>query len=137
MNIQAGNGIYLKLPHFADGGEGYKRTLLVVNTEESAKRVLLLNVSSTKDKEHKLIRNSNELLLKYNPPFRRPSFIKLDSLYIIDYFDELSQLLFRSGLLDPNELSRIQNKFNEFSQSNQVTKVFFNEESIRRVNLIS
>lgn len=136
MNIQPGNGIYLKLPHFADGGGGYKRPLLVVNTEESEKRIFLLNVSSIKGKEHKLIKNSNELLLEYNPPFRVPSFVKLDVLYILDYFDDLSQLVFRSGLLNFNELTRIQDKLKKFSQNNRVAKVYFNEELIRQANQI-
>jgi hypothetical protein len=75
VNIQPGNGLYLKLPHFADGGGGYKRPFLVVNIEKSKRRIFLLNISSVNGKEHKLIRDSNELLLQYNPPFRVPSFI--------------------------------------------------------------
>lgn len=96
----------------------------------------MLNISSVNGKEHKLIRDSNELLLQYNPPFRVPSFVKLDALYILDYFDDLSQLVFRSGLLDSGELIRIQDKLKIFSQNNEVTIVNFNEESIRQVNYI-
>lgn len=132
--IQAGNGIYLKLPYFADGGTGYARPFLIIETNELLNQLLLLNVSTIQGKEHKLTISSNEILKNYFPPFKKPSFVKMDVLYTVEYFSDLNKLIFKSRLLNFSELNRIQNKYREYRQTNHVKIISFDEKMIRNVN---
>jgi hypothetical protein len=117
MIIIPRNGISLIIPAFADGTRSYARPLLVIETNSELNTISLLNVSSIEGKKpSKLLIPSNKELQYYNPPFNRASFVKLDELYIIDYFDDLNKLIFQSGLLDNNEFIRITNLFNEYKK---------------------
>lgn len=123
MSIVPGNGLLLKIP-YADGGPANKqRPFLVIDVSDNI--VKMLNVSSTRGKERKLMFSSNERLHKYIPPFCRPSFVKLDGLYEVEYFEELEYLVLAGGkTLDPDELERIKNKFKEYAADNKVNFSF-------------
>ena len=106
MNISAGHGILGKI-RFRDGEmPAYDRTYLVVAVDSDYLEVV--NVSSIKGKERKLLFPSNEPLKKYKPPFMVPSFVKLDSLVRVQLSDCANlQILHRGQKLDPGELRRI------------------------------
>ena len=106
MSFVVGQGILGKI-QFVDGEiPAYNRTYLVVSAESDY--IEVLNVSSTRGKERKLAFPTNERLRTYNPPFIKPSFVKLDSLTRVDRADwgEL-QLLHSGKTLDEDELVRI------------------------------
>ncbi|WP_148867800.1 hypothetical protein [Thermosediminibacter litoriperuensis] len=125
----------LKLP-YADGEPPDKqRTFLIINIANEV--VEMLNVSSVKGKERKLQLQSNEILQKYWPPFCKPSFVKLDSLYRIELFDELSYLILASGKsLDPQEFNRIVTIFQVYRNNNQIKICFYNKADIERYNSV-
>lgn len=104
--FQVGQAVLGKI-RFADGQmPQYKRTYLVINVKEDY--IELLNVSSIKGKEHKLLYPTNLKITKYNPPFMKPSFVKLDSLVKVhqNEYDQL-KVLCDSKLLDEKELNGI------------------------------
>lgn len=119
MAIIAGQGLLLRLP-FADGGEAnYPRTFLVTQLEGNA--VCLLNVSSVSGKERKLLFPSNKNINYYHPPFMRPSFVKLDALYILEYFQLLDTKVLANGeTIDPIELTNLVTAFNTYRTTRNI-----------------
>ncbi|MBR3784839.1 MAG: hypothetical protein IKJ77_00310 [Firmicutes bacterium] len=106
MNFIEGQGILGKI-RFVDGNmPQYDRTYLVVTVESDY--IEVINVSSTKGKERKLAFPKNERLKCYNPPFLKPSFVKLDSLTKVPQTEWGSlKVLSQGRTLDVNELNRI------------------------------
>ncbi|AYO30787.1 hypothetical protein D2962_09355 [Biomaibacter acetigenes] len=125
----------LKIP-YADGEPPDKqRTFLVINIDKEV--VELLNVSSIRDKEIKASWPSNEILKEYRPPFKRPSFVKLDSLYRIELFEELNYLILAGGQpLDPGELKRIREKFQKYRNEYHINIAFYDKADIEKYNSI-
>lgn len=119
MNLSVGQGI-LGRYRFRDGTMPTKdRTYLVVKI--SSTHVGLLNISSSAGKEEKLQRASNEPLLKYEPPFKKPSFAKLDSYVEIpiqymqqDMISGRTFVLHRGEVLDSTDLNNLLTKMQEF-----------------------
>jgi len=75
--FKIGQALLGKVP-FPDGQfPQYIRPYLIVNV--SSDKIGILTVSSTAGKENKLLFSSNYPLKNYNPPFIKPSFVKLDS----------------------------------------------------------
>lgn len=106
MCFAMGQGVLGKI-RFKDGEmPQYDRTYLIVNVADEY--IEVLNVSSVRGKERKLAFSSNEQLRCYNPPFLKPSFVKLDSLTRIEQTEwgNLS-ILHNGAALDQNELARI------------------------------
>lgn len=118
MDIQPGNGLMLQIP-YADGAPGnYPRPFLVIGTSEENKEITLLNVSSVKGKETKLLMESNELLKKFNPPFMRPSFVKVDALYKVEYCAELeNKKLMNGAFYDISELENVINSHQIYKEA--------------------
>jgi|HigsolmetaAR204D_1030405.scaffolds.fasta_scaffold22917_2 hypothetical protein len=133
MPITAGNGLLLKAI-YADGTEcSEPRTFLVIETSD--KFIRALNVSSIKGKEHKLALPSNERILKYSPPFKRDSFVKLDALYEFEYFSELElSVLCGNRTMDPVQLSIIHSKYSLYSNTYEILKQRISAQDIRSRN---
>lgn len=108
MELKEGHGVLGKI-RFSDGAmPEYNRTYLVVTV--ATEYIELLNVSSIKGKERKLAFSSNERLRRYNPPFLKPSFVKLDSLIRVAKEDADDLIVLNKGrTLEAGELSRIKN----------------------------
>lgn len=106
MNFMEGHGVLGKI-RFVDGEmPAYDRTYLVITV--SAEYIEVLNVSSIRGKERKLAFPMNERLREYNPPFMKPSFVKLDSLTRVLKADWGNLTVLNGGrTLDINELARI------------------------------
>lgn len=125
-----GQGLLLRLP-FADNGVlSGRRTFLVIGEEDGY--ILLLNVSSTKGKEHRLIHDSNEEIIHYNPPFKVSSFVKLDALYKVEKCEELKEcILARNEKLDTEELSRLLVLRTNYIQFNSVLESVVSAHQLR------
>ena len=97
---------------FVDGAKPeYKRPYLIVEVDNNNCKIKILNISSVKGKEHKLKFGTNYEIIKYNPPFRYPSFAKLDSLKEITFADASKMVLLSSGkCLDKQEIIQIRAK---------------------------
>ena len=106
MNFVEGQGVLGKI-RFVDGGfPPYDRTYLIVTVGQDYMEVL--NVSSVKGKERKLAFPTNERLKTYDPPFKKPSFVQLDSLTRVESTDWDNLQVLNSGrTLDITELARI------------------------------
>lgn len=135
MQIVPGKGLLLRIP-YADGEPADKqRPFLVINVQN--RFIEMLNVSSVKGKERELLWPSNKLIMKYYPPFCAPSFVKLDSLYEIELFEELNYLVLEGGkLLDQQELEMIKESFIRYRNSNQINTVFYNKIEVEKYNSI-
>lgn len=133
MGIAPGIGLYLKLP-YADGGTANKyRPYLVIDFHKNT--IDMLNISSVRGKEKKLLYPSNELLDVYNPPFCRPSFVKLDGLYKMEYFEDLKYCMLANGRkLNEGELSRIISKFESYKKDKKVNFMHFDTEEVFHYN---
>ena len=78
MEYVEGQGLLGRI-RFRDGAmPEYDRPYLVVSVSDTY--IEILNVSSIRGKEKKLLYPTNFALVHYNPPFLKPSFVKLDSL---------------------------------------------------------
>ena len=135
MNIIKGQGLKCRM-NFVDGGIcAYDRTFLVVDTDINDNTITLLNVSSVRGKEHKLLYPSNKRIITYNPPFYMSSFVKLDSIYIIEYFSDVANKLLASGkALSPSEFARIQTNLLAYSQTYDTENVYYNADQFRTFN---
>jgi len=119
MSYKEGQALFIKLP-FADGGEPhYPRPFLIV--EARKKSVELLNISSLKGKELKVMRSTKNRIIKdYNPPFFKPSFVKLDALYIVEKNKKLKTTHMANGTsLSEDELQVIKNRLDEYRKDNE------------------
>ena len=114
-----GLGLLLRLP-FADNGVlSGRRTFLTIGEEDQY--ILLLNVSSTKGKEHKLLLDSNVEIKNYNPPFKVPSFVKFDALYKVEKCQEINSCILHKGqALDSNEFTRINTLYADYIENNLI-----------------
>ena len=84
----------------------YYRPYLIVKIFEN--EIGIINVSSIQGKEHKLLFSTNKELIKYNPPFDKPSFVKLDSQQVISITKAEEMLLLCGGeCLDSIEMKEI------------------------------
>lgn len=117
--VRVGNGLLLKID-FADGGVcDADRTFLVINVEKE--NIHLLNISSLRGKERKLGFSSNKNIIRYKPPFMKPSFVKMDALYIIpndEWID--SKILCDNRCMNPLEINNIIQDYTIFRESNKI-----------------
>lgn len=115
MSFIEGQGVLGRIM-FIDGTmPEYDRTYLVVTVTNDY--IEVLNVSSIRSKERKLAFPTNVRINNYNPPFKFPSFVKLDSLKKV-YQDEWGnlQILNNGRSLDSNELNKIKSLLDNFKQ---------------------
>jgi len=104
--FKEGQGVLGRIP-FVDGSiPEYDRPYLIVSVNDNF--IEVLNVSSIKGKERKLAFKTNVQLSCYNPPFFKPSFVKLDSLTRVQKSDWNNLKILNNGnTLNQNELNKI------------------------------
>ncbi len=117
MDFIEGHGV-LGMIRFPDGETPkYNRTYLVVTVTE--KYIEVLNVSSIEGKERKLAYAANMVIHKYNPPFLKPSFVKLDSLTRVDKSNWSNLRILNNGrTLNSEELAQIKKELNDRNNQN-------------------
>lgn len=117
--INSGNGLLLKMD-YADGGKAdKKRTFLVIGKHNDFFH--LLNISSVKGKERRLGFRNNKNIVRYNPPFLKKSFVKLDALYIIPNSPEIEKVvLCNRRKMHPVQLKEIINSYEEYREKNEI-----------------
>jgi hypothetical protein len=133
--IIPGHVLALQLP-FANGAPcNAKRPFLVIDKNNGT--LDLLNISSTRGKEKKLLYPSNEKIKNYFPPLDQPSFLKLDELYTIEYFNDLHKSIYkRRKPIIPSEFNRLLHKFYTYKQKNEVKAVRYIEKMVRQENFL-
>jgi hypothetical protein len=136
MTIKVGHALVLNLP-FANGSPSfYKRPFLVIDIYDNF--IDLLNVSSIKGKEKKLLYPSNKKIINYYPPFDVPSFVKMDELYTIEYFSDLNKSIYKQRPpLDDIEINRVIDSFHIYREYNEIIHVTYLEPFVRKENFIN
>ncbi len=112
-----------------------KRYMLVVNYDDETNILKMINVSSLKGKEHKLLYDSNIEIKNYFP-LPVPTFAKLDTVYTIDNFDDLQSFISFNGLkLNDAELSNIKlQRYNYIKGSNTTNVINYTEQDFKKSN---
>ena len=112
-----------------------KRYMLVIDYDDETNTVKMINVSSLKGKEHKLLYDSNIQIKNYSP-LPVPTFAKLDTLYTIDDFKDLKKFISFKGIkLNNEELSNIKlQRYNYIKESNTINVINYTELDFKRVN---
>ena len=131
-------GTFLKfIPPTLSGGnsrDNKARYMLVIENNLNDNFIKMINVSSTKNKEHKLLYDSNISIQNYSP-LPVPSFAKLDTLYIIDYFNELENFIaFDSQTLIPEQLDIIKKKRLDYILNKKSSVIQFTENEFKKYN---
>ena len=107
--LQAGQAILIQI-RFKDGDTPqYKRPYLVTKVYPN-NQVDLLVASSIEGKEHKLSYKTNHEIVNYNPPFKKPTFVKLDSLQRVNCSSIIFHELSGGSCLAGTELDKILQK---------------------------
>lgn len=128
--ISFGEGLFLRLPYADNGRLSKRRTFLTIG--EEGNYILLLNVSTTRGKENKLLYSSNQRIIKYNPPFKWESFVKLDSIYKVEKCPELfTYVVDKDNRLDYGELSRLIGLSEEYRALNDVEESITTAQELR------
>lgn len=130
---KVGQGVLINLD-FADGGKGsYKRPFLIIDKIDE--KLHLINVSSLKGKERKLGIKSNKRIVKFNPPFLKPSFVKLDAVYIIPDDEFINKnIICNKRSIHPFELKEIIDKHNYYREKNEINIKEYLLEDIKKMN---
>jgi len=109
LNFKIGQGVLAKIKYKDGFGTPKNRPYLIVGIDYEGCKIKILNVSTVQGKETKLVRyKTNIKLIKYNPPFIRESFVKIDSSQNVDFGQaEKFRLLCDGKVLAKSELDEI------------------------------
>lgn len=139
INILEGQFLSFIPPKLAGGESGTKnRYMLVTKNDVTNNKIEMINVSSIKGKEHKLIYDSNIIINNYFP-LPKPSFAKLDTIYLLDNFEDLNRYIaFKGERISENELINIINQRIEYiSKKGKCKNINIEESEFKKINKIS
>ena len=106
--FSVGQGLFGRINYIDGSYPEYDRPYLIIGVSND--KIGLLDVSSVKGKETKLLLQSNKLLNHYNPPFPRRSFVLLDSYREISINEASTLYILSNGeTIDRSELRAIEN----------------------------
>lgn len=112
--------------------------MLVINYDNQNNIIKMINISSIKGKEHKLLYDSNIEIKEYMP-LPVPTFAKLDTLYTIDNFEGLQNFIsFDGEKMSESEMSNIKlQRFKYIKDGNTTNAINFSESEFKKINNIS
>lgn len=133
--MQQGNFLRFIPPVLAGGDIGNKfRYMLVVEYNKQDKVVKMINVSSLKGKEQNLLYSSNIEINNYLP-LPVPSFAKVNTLYIIDYFKDLEKYIaFKGQTLGNIQFKYIDEYRLNYMKDKKVDIIQYTEEEFKKIN---
>lgn len=130
-------GTFLRfIPPLLSGGDiGNKyRYMLIVEYDKKNNAVKMINVSSLKGKEHNLLYSSNIEINNYHP-LPVPSFAKVNTLYIIDYFRDLEKYIsFKGQALGDIQFKYVDNYRLNYMKDKEIEIIQYTEEEFRKIN---
>lgn len=113
-----GKILYFIPPSYADGEVNNKKRYMLVIFDGGIE-LKLLNISSMHNKPNCLTYECNFKIRIYKPPLKLPSFVKMDSLYILKKFDGIEKLIYSDGGdLNKSTFNDILNQYNKYSSKN-------------------
>lgn len=109
--------------------------MLVTKNDVTNNLIEMINVSSIKGKEHKLIYNSN-IIIKDFYPLPLPSFAKLDTIYSIDNFQDLNKYIaFQGNKISGREFFNIMKQTLEYKNKyGNCKNIKIEETEFRKIN---
>lgn len=130
-----GNFLHFIPPILSGGDIGKKfRYMLIVEYNKKDNVVKMINVSSLKWKEHNLLYSSNIEINNY-PPLPVPSFAKVNTLYIIDYFKDLEKYIaFKGQVLGDIQFKYIDNYRLRYMQEKEIEIIQYTEKEFKELN---
>ncbi len=130
-----GNFLHFIPPILSGGDIGKKfRYMLIVEYNKKDNVVKMINVSSLKGKEHNLLYSSNIEINNY-PPLPVPSFAKVNTLYIIDYFKDLEKYIaFKGQVLGDIQFKYIDNYRLRYMQEKEIEIIQYTEKEFKELN---
>ncbi len=133
--IEKGQFLYFTPPKLAGGNQGTKkRYMLVIDNDIADNSIKMVNVSSLKGKEYNLLYDSN-LNIKNFKPLPVPSFVKLNTTYIIDNFENLEHYrAFNNAKLSEIQLADIENKRLQYIKDNNTEIIQYTEAEFNKFN---
>ena len=133
--MKEGNFLRYIPPMLSGGNVGNKfRYMLIVEFNKKDNVVKMINVSSLKGKEHNLLYSSNIEINNY-PPLPVPSFAKVNTLYIIDYFKDLEKYIaFKGQVLGDIQFKYIDNYRLNYMKEKEIEIIQYTEEEFKRLN---
>lgn len=134
--MQVGNFLRFIPPKLSGGDIGNKyRYMLVIEYDKKNNIVKMINVSSLKGKEHNLLYNSNIEINNYTP-LPVPSFAKVSTIYIIDYFKELEKYIaFNGQVLGEIQFKYIDTYRVNYMKDKDIEIIQYTEEEFKSINL--
>lgn len=109
--------------------------MLVTKNDVENNTIEMINVSSIKGKENKLIYNSNIIIRNYIP-LPVPTFAKLDTVYLLDNFSGLEKYIAFNGIqLEKTEFdSIIKQRYEYINKYCECKNVNITESEFKKVN---
>ena len=119
--MKKGQVLNLKVGYADGGAANYKRPFLIIDIRDNF--IYGLNISSLKNKTHKVLFNSTLVINRFNPPLRVQSYLKLDALYKFPMIEGIAKHLMDNGNgLNNAEFDYIYQYFSEFREKNKVNQ---------------
>ncbi len=137
MKIEEGHILNFVPPQLdGDSFNNKKRYMLVLESDFESNTLRMINVSSIKGKEHKLLYDSN-LEIKNYFPLPVPTFAKIDTIYMIDNFENLQNFISFNGLkLDAGELENIKlERYKYIRRAKQTNVINYTKQNFDESNL--
>lgn len=108
--------------------------MLVIEYNQKDCIVKMINVSSLRGKEHKLLYASNIEIENYTP-LPKPSFAKVNTLYTIDYFTDLENyVVFNGKTLIHSQFQNIDSYRLNYMKSKEIEMIQYTEKEFRKYN---
>ena len=126
------------LPPILDGNNisDKRRYMLVIEVQKENNIIKMLNVSSIKNRKANLWYDYNIELENYYP-LPKPSFVKLNAVYSIEYFKELDQFISKDGIkLDKQEFEKIMYEKEKCEKKYKIRKIRFTEKEFKKYNTL-
>lgn len=124
------------LPPVLDGNiiSDKRRYMLVIEIEKENNIIKMLNVSSIKNRKANLWYDYNLEIEDYYP-LPKPSFVKLNAVYSLEYFVGLEQFVAKDGRkLSNKEFEIIINEKQKIEKKYKPRKIKFTERQFKKYN---
>lgn len=109
-----------------------RRYMLIISEDNNI--IKMLNVSSIKNRTVNLWYDSNIEIANYFP-LPQPSFVKLDKIYEIKYFEGLENYIAKDGLkLTYKEFSKILLEYEKYKEKHNIEKIEYKEKQFKESN---
>lgn len=124
------------LPPLLDGNiiSEKRRYMLVIEIQKENNIIKMLNVSSIKNRNANLWYDYNLEIENYYP-LPKPSFVKLNAIYSLEYFEGLEEFISKDGRkLDSKEFEKIIKEKHRIEKEYKIRKIKFTEKEFKRYN---